>query len=126
MALITASHSCAVKRADFLISDVDFMHVTQCFISIPRSTTRNFSNKYERLPLWRVCVETLFVSFVSVCASATAGLDQILRVLVLESKQISEHVIVTLNDNVARYSAILGCKNIAVFVADFCLKFEKI
>ena len=101
MALITAPHSCSVKRADFLISDVDFMHVTQCFISIPCSTSRNFSNKYERLLLWLMCLETLFEPFVSVCASATAGISQILRVLVLESKQISEHVVVTLNDNVA-------------------------
>ena len=101
MALITASHSCAVNRADFLISDVDFMHVSQFFISTPLSTSRNFSNKYERLPLGRVSVETLFEPFVSVCTSATAGLAQILRVFVLESKQISEYVVVTLNDNVA-------------------------
>ena len=101
MALITAPHSCSVKRADFLISDVDFMHVTQCFISIPRSTYRNLCNRYERLPLGRVCVKTLFEPFVSVCTSATARLAQILLVLVLESKQISEYVVVALNDNVA-------------------------
>jgi len=115
MALITASQSCAVKRADFLISDVDFMQVTQCFISNTRSTNRNFSNKYERLPLGLVCVETLFEPFVSVCASETAGLAQILRVLVLESKHISGHVVVTLNGNVAiapfsaeKYSCLRG------------------
>jgi len=101
MTLNTASHSCAVRRADFLISDVDFMLVTQSFISIPRSTSRNFSDEYERLHLGRVCVEMLFEPFVSVCAGAPAGMAQILRVLVLESKQISEHVVVTLNDNVA-------------------------
>jgi len=114
-ALITASHSCAVKRADFLISDVDFMPVTQCFISIPCSTNRNFSDKYERLPLGRVCAETLFEPFVSVCVNAASGMAQILRVLVLESKQISGHVVVTLNDNVAvapfsavKYSCLRG------------------
>jgi len=101
MALNTASHICGVKRADFLISDVDFMHVNQCCTSIPRSTSRNVCNKYERLLIGLVCLATLFEPFVSVCASETAGMAQILRVLVLESKQISEHVVVTLNDNVA-------------------------
>ena len=46
-------------------------------------------------------METLFEPFVSVCASATAGMAQILRVLVLESKLISGHVVVTSNDDVA-------------------------
>jgi len=71
-----------------------------------------------------VCLETLFEPFVSVCASATAKLARILRVLVLESKQFPNTwswawTTISLSRHSRR-------ENIAIFVTDFCAKFKKI